>query len=111
MNSLDEIIKLLCCGLGLVNPTYSCQGAPCKYLDLSPELLLSCSETGGLQEDRESNPDTSKIPLIHLVNCAGKDTEQLERLQINVTRVEKVKEIDVFGAEKTKRKGSSNLQT
>jgi len=55
LNSLDEIIQLLCCGLGLVNPTCLCQEAPCKYLDLShnPDPLLSCSETGKLQAHRE----------------------------------------------------------
>jgi len=60
------------------------------------------------------------MPLIHLVNCVhvvsyiGKDTEQLERLQMNVTSVtyaKKVKEIGLFSPDKIKRKWSSSLQT
>lgn len=51
------------------------------------------------------------VNCVHIVSCVGKDMEQLERLQMNVTSVtyqKKVKEIDLFSSDKIKRKWSSN---
>lgn len=64
LNSLDEIIQLLCCGLGLVNPTYSCQEAPCKYLDLShnSDPFVSCNETSAAMKQENYKSTEKKKP-------------------------------------------------
>lgn len=46
------------------------------------------------------------------MSCVGKDTEQLDGLQMNVTSVtceKEVKGIDLFSADKIKRKQRSNF--